>query len=261
VRLTFLGTGTSFGIPVVACGCPTCTSHDFRDQRTRHGAHLALEDGGLLIDTPPELRLQLLATGIDRVDAVWFTHQHADHLHGIDDLRLFSAIRGRRMIAYAPEGCEEELLRRFPYIFDETIRAPAGTTVPEIHLETVRPDVPVQILGKAFVPVVVPHGATTVFGFRVGPLGYVTDAKRLPPAALEALSGVEVLVLNALWFGHPHPSHFNVEEAVAAAARVGARRTLLTHLTHEVGHQELIERLPKGVEPAYDGLVIDIPED
>jgi len=256
MKLTFLGTGTSFGIPVVGCRCPVCTSDDVRDRRTRHGAVLTLDGGRLLVDTPPELRLQLVRAGIDSVDAVWFTHAHADHIHGIDDLRVFTALQGRDLVAHVPACHREALRRRFRYIFDDRVRPPSGTTKPEIRLRAFEAGEPMEVLGHRFRPLEVPHGPVAVFGFRVGELGYVTDGKRLPPRTLEALDGVRVLVLNALWFGDPHPTHFNVEEAVEAARTVGAERTYLTHLTHRVGHRELLERLPDGVEPAHDGLEV-----
>lgn len=258
MKLTFLGTGTSFGIPVIGCGCRVCTSDDPRDRRSRHGALLTLDRGRLLVDTPPELRLQLVRQGVGRVDAVWFTHPHADHLHGIDDLRAFTALQGRDLPAYVPAGYETTLRRRFRYIFDGSLRAPAGTPRPEVNLRPFGPEEPVEILGRAFVPLRVPHGSLSVYGFRVGGLGYVTDGKRLPGPVLEALRGADVFVLNALWYGNPHPTHFNIEEAVEAARRVGARRTYLTHLTHQVGHRELLEKLPDGIEPAHDGLEIEV---
>jgi phosphoribosyl 1,2-cyclic phosphate phosphodiesterase len=164
------------------------------------------------------------------------------------------------MPVYCPEGSHHELLRRFPYIFDEAIHPPPGSTIPQFRLFGYRAFEPREILGRQFLPVPVIHGQTTVFGFRVGPLGYITDAKSIPPRAMEALRGVRVLVLNALWRGNPHPTHFNVEEAVEVASAVGAEQTYLTHMTHEVGHQELLDCLPSGVEPAYDGLTIEISE-
>jgi phosphoribosyl 1,2-cyclic phosphate phosphodiesterase len=208
------------------------------------------------VDTPPELRMQLLAAGIRHVDAVWFTHDHADHISGIDDLRVFSA-RSGQVPAFA--GCEtaQSLRSRFSYIFDDDYRAPEGTTKPEVHMTAVS-DQPVDVAGIVMLPLRVPHGDTVSHGFRAGPLGYVTDAKSLPVDVVAKLRGVEVLVLNALWFGNPHPTHFNVEEAIEAAAAVGARRTFLTHLTHRVLHSDLLARLPRGVEPAYDGLTIEL---
>jgi phosphoribosyl 1,2-cyclic phosphate phosphodiesterase len=261
VKLTFLGTGTSFGVPVIGCPCPTCTSTDPRDQRTRHGALLEFDEGRLLVDMPPELRLQLVRAQVPHIDAVWLTHVHADHVHGADDLRIFRFRSKQDMPVFCPEGSRWELLRRFPYVFDEDVQAPPGSTIPRFRLTDFRAMEPVGILGRSFTPLPVPHGPTTVFGFRVGPLGYITDAKSLPPQTLEALKGVEVLVLNALWWGNPHPTHFNVEEAISAAREVGAKRTYLTHMTHEVRHQELLEALPEGVEPAYDGLVVEFKED
>ena len=258
MRLTFLGTGTSFGVPVIGCGCTNCTSSDPRDRRTRHGALLALDGGNLLIDTPPELRLQLLSARVDRVDAVWYTHLHADHVHGIDDVRIFST-RGRGAVpTYVPDEMKPQMTMRFPYIFSDRITVPRGTTKPRLDLHSYREGVTLKVLGHDVTPFRVPHGPTDAFGFRVGRLGYVTDAKRLPATAREILGGVEVLVLNALWWGSPHPTHFNIEEAVEAARDIGARRTFLTHLTHKVGYRELAASLPAGVASAYDGLTVEI---
>lgn len=258
MRLNFLGTGTSFGVPVIGCGCANCTSADPRDRRTRHGALLALDGGNLLIDTPPELRLQLLSAGVDRVDAVWYTHLHADHVHGIDDVRVFST-RGRGALpAYVPDEMKPQMKVRFPYIFSDRITVPRGTTKPRLDLRGYREGVTLRVQGRDVTPFRVPHGPTDAFGFRVGRLGYVTDAKRLPAAAREILGGVDVLVLNALWWGSPHPTHFNIEEALEAALDIGARHTFLTHLTHKVGYRELAASLPTGVAPAYDGLTVEI---
>lgn len=256
MRLTFLGTGTSFGIPVLTCSCAVCTSDDPRDRRTRSGALLDLPGGRLLVDTPPELRIQLLRERVTSLDGVWITHTHADHLNGIDDLRAFSAKRPITM--WVPDLHWTELHARFPYIFDASVAIQPGTTKPEIETRLVRPLEPVEILGARVVPLPVPHGATTVFGFRVGSLGYVTDGKLLPPETLDALAGVRTLVLNALWWGDPHPTHFNVEEALAAAAAVGAERTWLVHMTHRLSHAELERALPPGVRPTYDGLSLDL---
>ena len=257
MRLRFLGTGTSFGIPVIGCDCATCSSADPRDRRTRHGA--LLEDGGrrLLVDAPPELRLQLLDARVDSVDAVWVTHCHADHIHGIDDLRAFTVRPPRRLDIWAPADCAGVLRTRFDYIFDEDERPEAGTSKPELTLHEL-PAGEVDIAGFRMLPVPVIHGRQRPVGFRCGSLGYVTDAKTVPPASLERLAGVRVLVLNALWHGDPHPTHLNVEEAIDLARSIGAARTLLTHLTHRVRHADLAAALPPGFEPAYDGLAIDI---
>ncbi len=261
MKLRFLGTGTSFGIPVIGCACDVCTSTDSRDRRSRHAVTLEQEGSALLVDTPPELRLQLVAAGIGQVDAVFFTHAHADHTHGIDDLRVFSARRGRPLEAWADAENADRLRRTFPYIFDPAYQPPEGTTKPEIDLRVFQPEDELRIVGFRLQPFAVPHGDMTAFGFRCGELGYVTDAKALPPPALAILRGVRVLVLNALWEGNPHPTHFNVEEAVEAAREVGAARVYLTHLTHRVQHARLAASLPPGIEPAYDGLVVEFHGD
>lgn len=249
-------------MPVVGCDCPVCRSDDPRDRRYRHAALVEWDDERrVLVDTPPELRLQLLRAGVDRVDAVWYTHVHADHVHGIDDLRIFS-VRGRRDVpVFAAEPAREALVRRFDYIFDPSEVPQPGTSKPGLRLFPIVPYRTVTIASENFLPLPVPHGRFEPIGFRVGPLGYITDAKELPDRTFRALEGVRVLVLNALWFGSPHPTHFNIEEAVRVAERIGAERTYLTHLTHRTSHRELLERLPAAVRPAHDGLRVRLDED
>jgi phosphoribosyl 1,2-cyclic phosphate phosphodiesterase len=261
LRLRFLGTGTSFGIPVIGCGCAACTSADPRDRRTRHGALLRSDDGQsvLLIDTPPELRSQLLEARVDRLDAVWFTHAHADHTHGIDDLRIFCRQPEPALPLYADAECARQLLRRFDYIFDESRRAPGGPRA-LVDLRIIDPAGRVHVGGLSLTPLPVPHGDILVYGVRAGPLGYLTDAKELTPEVRARLAGVRVLVINALWFGRSHSTHFNIEEAIEAARSIGAEQTYLTHLTHRVTHAELMARLPEGITPAYDGLEIQLTE-
>jgi phosphoribosyl 1,2-cyclic phosphate phosphodiesterase len=258
VKLTFLGTGTSFGVPQIGCGCEVCRSSDPRDKRTRSGALVETDAGKrILIDTPPELRLQLIANHIDSVDAILFTHEHADHIHGIDDVRALSVRSKSALRMYGPAETVRTLEQRFAYIFDERMRPLPGTTKPEGELTTLEPGVAVEIAGEAVLPIAVPHGHTTVFGYRIGALGYVTDAKLLPPAAMEALHGVKVLVLNAL-FWKQHPTHMSVPEAIETARAVGAERTYLTHLTHDNFHAALESALPPGLLPAYDGLTVNV---
>lgn len=258
MKLIFLGTGTSFGIPQIGCTCRVCSSTDPRDRRTRVGAVVESGTGRrLLIDTPPELRLQLIASGIDSVDAVVFTHDHADHTNGIDDVRAFSVRRGAPITFYGPADSLARIARRFDYIFDDRIQPLPGTSKPEGTLHPLAPGETVAVAGMELTAVPVPHGPGTVFGYRIGALGYVTDAGSLPPDAVEALRGVSVLVLNALFHG-PHPMHLSIPDAVRAAGEIGAERTYLTHLTHENLHAELEAELPPGVEPAYDGLVVTV---
>lgn len=258
MKLTFLGTGTSFGVPQVGCGCAVCHSPDPRDKRNRVGALVETEEGvRLLIDTPPELRLQLIAAGIDRVDAVLFTHDHADHTHGLDDIRALSVRREAPLEMYGPADSLERLAKRFPYIFDDRIRPLPGTTKPEGRAIPLRDREVVQIAGIEVLPVAVPHGPVSVFGYRIGPLAYVTDAKMISDDVIAALSGVSVLVINAL-FRTSHPTHLSIPEAVRVAQAVGAERTYLTHLTHDNFHADLEAELPRGVMPAFDGLTVRI---
>ncbi|WP_291163326.1 MBL fold metallo-hydrolase [Gemmatimonas sp. UBA7669] len=258
MRLTFLGTGTSFGVPQIGCRCAVCTSGDPRDRRTRCGAVIETNDGTrLLIDTPPELRLQLVAAGIGHVDAVLFTHEHADHIHGIDDLRALTVRRSGPLPLYGEAPTLDTLRSRFPYVFDAAFRPLPGTTRPEGLPIEVRAGETFAVGNVEVLPLAVPHGRASVLGFRVGDMAYITDAKEIPPASMAALRGVRVLVLNAL-LRRPHPTHLSIAEAIATAQQVGAERTYFTHLTHDNAHAALEAELPAGIMPAYDGLVVDL---
>lgn len=258
MRLTFLGTGTSFGVPQVGCDCAVCRSTDPRDRRFRSAA--LVEAGGrtLLIDTPPELRLQLLAARPATIDAVLYTHEHADHVAGIDDLRIFSVKAGRELPVHGPAETLERLKAGYRYIFDDRVRPPQGTSKPRLTLEPLEAGVPVTIAGMPVLPLAFPHGDLRVFGYRIGGLAYLTDVKSVDRAAIEQLRGVDVLALSALWW-RPHPTHQSIDDAIAAARAIGADRTFLTHLTHETGHADLLAGLPAGIEPAWDGLTVEVP--
>lgn len=258
MKLTFLGTGTSFGVPQLGCHCEVCRSPDPRDRRSRVGALVETDDGTrILIDTPPELRVQLIAADIDRVDAVFYTHDHADHTHGIDDLRAISVRRGAALPIYGARDTLDRLARRFPYIFDDTIRPLPGTSKPEGHARPIEDGESVELGGVNVVAVAVPHGPFSVYGYRIGPLAYITDAKSVPPAAMKQIRGARVLVINAL-FRTEHPTHLSIPEAVRVARELGAERTYLTHLTHDNRHADLEAELPPGIAPAFDGLTIRI---
>lgn len=257
MQLTLLGTGTSMGIPQIGCDCTVCRSDDPRDRRTRSGAVVDTGRGRILIDTPPELRLQLLAAGIDRIDAVLYTHLHADHVHGIDDLRSFSQLQRTTLPLYGPDETLDHIGIAFRYIFDSSVVPVEGTSKPRLALHPLQAGTTHDIAGAAVTAMQFTHGTATVFGYRIGALGYVTDVKRVDDAAREMLRGVEVLVLSALWW-RPHPTHLSIDEAIATAREIGAARTILTHLTHETGHRELARRLPAGVEPGHDGMTVEV---
>ncbi len=257
MRLTFLGTGTSFGIPQIGCRCAVCTSSDPRDRRRRTGVVIQADGATLLVDTPPELRLALLESGVGSVDAVLFTHDHADHTHGIDDLRALSGHGRGTLPLYGPADALERMRVKFDYIFDPMARPIPGSSRPEVTLNALEPGVEATVAGQRVLPLRFSHGPSDVFGYRIGPLAYLTDVKAVPAAERAALQGLDVLVLNAL-FHRPHPTHLSIPEAVEAARAIGARRTYLTHLTHETGHAALAAELPEGIEPAYDGLVLTI---
>jgi phosphoribosyl 1,2-cyclic phosphate phosphodiesterase len=258
VKLTFLGTGTSFGVPQVGCRCAVCNSHDPRDRRTRVGAAVETDGGAiLLIDTPPELRLQLVRAHIDRVDAVLYTHGHADHTHGIDDLRAITARRDVHLPMYGAQETLDELAKKFIYIFDDNIRPLPGTTKPQGRAVPIAAGQTLRVADVDVTAVPVPHGPVTVFAYRIGPLAYVTDAQAVPEDAMALLRGARVLVVNAL-FRRPHPSHLSLPEALRVAREVGAERTYLTHLTHDNFHADLEAELPPGVAPAFDGLTITV---
>jgi phosphoribosyl 1,2-cyclic phosphate phosphodiesterase len=257
VRLRFLGTGTSFGIPQVGCACAVCHSTDPRDVRTRSAVVVESGERRLLIDTPPELRVQLIREDITHLDAALYTHEHADHITGIDDLRAFSERTHSPLPVYGSAETLGRLATAFAYIFDDAIVPVRGTSKPRLLAQPVEAGIATTIAGFEVLPLEVWHGPMRVFGYRFGPLAYITDAKEIPAPTRDALRGVEVLVLNALWW-RPHPTHLSIGDAIDLAQDIGARRTLLTHLTHETGHAGLAAALPAGIEPAYDGLAVEV---
>jgi phosphoribosyl 1,2-cyclic phosphate phosphodiesterase len=253
-RLVFLGTGTSVGIPVVGCGCATCTSDDPRDTRTRTSVMLGLPGGHLLIDTTPDLRAQLLRERIGRVDAVLYTHDHVDHVYGLDDVRPLCFATGRPVPMYCEERVERRIRNAFDYAFDPS-PAPGGG-VPKVTFERIGTD-PFDVLGTRVVPLRLRHGIFDVLGFRIGNVAYCTDTNLIPDATWPLLEGLDVLVLDCLR-PSAHPSHFTLDEAIAVAKRAAAKRTLLVHMAHDIRHAATSAALPPGVELAHDGLELPL---
>jgi phosphoribosyl 1,2-cyclic phosphate phosphodiesterase len=253
LRITFLGSGTSHGVPMIGCRCAVCRSTDPRDQRLRPSILIEPADGGaLLVDTSPDLRTQALRYGVDRVDAILFTHPHADHLLGLDEVRRYNTLQGCAMPCYGSPATLAEVRRVFAYAFEP--RQPGGG-VPRLDLHPVTG--PFTVGRTVVTPVPVMHGELPIYGYRVGSFAYLTDCSAIPESSWPLLEGVRTLVIDALRH-RPHPTHFTVEQAIDVAARVGPDRTLLTHIAHDLGHAETTRRLPQGVELAYDGLIVEV---
>ncbi len=253
--MLLLGTGTSIGVPVVGCQCATCTSSNPRNNRLRCAVVLGLPQGDLLIDTPPDLRTQLLREKISLVHATLYTHDHADHVFGLDDLRLFPYYLGHSMPVWCEEQVEQRIRKSFDYAFVEETKNYGGG-VPQLEFQRITTE-PFDLLGQRVVPIRLEHGRFRVLGFRFGRVAYCTDTNGIPPESWPLLEGLDVLVLDALRH-KPHPTHFSLTEAVEAAQRIGARRTYFTHVSHDLEHAATNAALPAGMELAYDGLLIPL---
>ncbi|MDP8924041.1 MAG: MBL fold metallo-hydrolase [Chloroflexota bacterium] len=254
MRVTLLGTGASHGIPVIACDCIVCTSDDPRNRRTRASALIEVGGRTLLIDTTPELRFQATRHGIRRVDAILYTHYHADHTHGIDDVKAFNAVLGEALPCYGNQSTADVLGARFDYAF---VGTPWVGFIPHLTFTVV--DRPFDLFDIPITPVELQHGRIVSTGWRIGSFAYLTDANAISSASLSLLAGLDVMVIDGLR-ERPHPTHFSIPEAVAVARALGPRRTLLTHLTHEVEHATVSETLPPGVELGYDELTFELPD-
>ena len=250
-RVTMLGSGTSTGIPVIGCPCRVCTSDNPKNKRWRPGLKLEMEAGIVLVDTPTDLRAQALRFGLPRVDAVVFTHAHADHIFGLDDVRIFNFRQKAAIPCYGSAETLRAIRRAFAYVFEP---GQEGGGKPQLELIEVRE--PFEVLGRRFVPVPVGHGEMEVFGYRIGSFAYVTDCNRIPEEGFGKLAGAEVLVLDALRH-RPHSTPMPVAEAMEGAAGIPPPRTILTHMAHEVDHDD---PLPPGVEFGYDGLSFEIDD-
>lgn len=251
IEVIVLGSGTSHGVPMIGCECAVCTSTDPRDRRTRPCIFVQHGDLRLLVDTATELRLQCVANGISRVDAVLFTHHHADHVAGLDDLRRFNHSSKAPVPLYGTERTLAGIRKMFSYAFDPP-PPDSPHSRPSITLHSIG-DEPFEIGGRTITPIPLIHGKMPVMGYRFGAFAYCTDCSEIPDSSFDRLRGLDVLILDALR-RDPHPAHFNLHQAIAAARRIGARRTYFTHMAHQLKHAETNAELPVGMELAYDGL-------
>jgi phosphoribosyl 1,2-cyclic phosphate phosphodiesterase len=250
MQLTILGVGSSAGTPAVGCTCATCTSTDIRNKRTRCSSMITLNDGKvILIDTSPDLRQQALRENMRRVDAVLYTHTHADHLHGIDDLRAFCQINRCQIPLYSYPEAISHIQEKFGY----TLRDPIPTywDLPVLAAHTV--EEPFEAAGQQIIPIPIMHGKIRIYAYRIGNFVYMTDVSEIPESSYALLQGVDLLLIDCLR-EKPHPTHVCVEQSLALIERIGARRNVLIHMTHELEHDALQARLPVNVVVGYDGM-------
>ena len=254
-EVIFLGTGTSQGIPVIGCTCDVCRSEDSRDKRLRTSATVEIAGTRIVFDVGPDFRQQLLANDISDIEAILLTHEHNDHVSGVDDIRPINFLQRKDISIWASMHVQGELRKRFPYVFDEDSKYPGK---PRVHLRTVDNDL-FSIGPMDITPIHVTHGGLPVLGFRIGRFVYITDAKEIPESEMHKLTGVHTLVLNAL-HRRRHFSHLNLEEALELIGRIGPERAYLTHLSHNMGkHADVEAELPSNVNLGYDGLRLQVP--
>jgi phosphoribosyl 1,2-cyclic phosphate phosphodiesterase len=253
VKITFLGTGTSQGVPVIACNCEVCTSPDPHDKRLRSSIMMEEDGKVIVIDSGPDFRYQMLRAKVKHLDAIVFTHEHKDHIAGMDDIRAFNYRQEAAIDVYATERVQEALKKEFSYIFAE-MKYPG---IPEINMHTIALQ-PFMVSGIKFIPIEIMHYKLPILGFRIGDFTYITDAKTISEHEKQKIKGTKTLVINALQI-EKHISHFTFVEAIAFAKEIGAERTYFTHISHRLGrHQPTLALLPKNIFLAYDGLVLNV---
>jgi phosphoribosyl 1,2-cyclic phosphate phosphodiesterase len=252
MKIIILGSGTSTGVPMVGCHCQVCDSSDEHDKRTRASILVECGGGHILVDTSTDLREQMLREAIPQVDAVLLTHTHADHLHGIDDLRGFHFIHRKIIPCYGSPETMAKVTGSFSYIFDGLASEGYSPRMEPRNVEEA-----FELFGCSITPIPIRHGSLGATGYRFGSAAYLTDCSEIPEASMALLQGLDLLIIDALRYS-PHPNHFNIQGALQVIETLKPRRAVLTHLTHEVRHKDG-DRLPPGVEFAYDGLAIELP--
>jgi phosphoribosyl 1,2-cyclic phosphate phosphodiesterase len=255
MKVTVLGSGTSHGVPMIGCDCAVCLSPDSRNKRLRPSVLVTADDGAsLLVDTPPEMRLAFLANGVRRLDAILYTHSHADHIFGLDDVRTFNYRTGQAMPVYAELNVLDDLRRIYEYIF-KPVQAGGGKPLVDLHV--IRPGEPLTLAGVPVLPLRVCHGRLPILAYKFGPrFAYVTDVSAIPPETWPHLEGLDLLMLDAVR-RDPHETHFHLDAALETIALLQPRRTLLTHLSHDYDYAQTNAALPPGVELAYDGQTVE----
>jgi len=254
LKVTFLGTGTSQGVPVIGCECRVCKSLDYRDKRFRTSVYIEANDVSFVIDTGPDFRMQMLRSGINRLDAIIFTHEHKDHTAGLDDIRPFNFMQQKDMPVFGKRQVIDQLKREYSYIFSDK-KYPGVPQVSCIEID----EHPFHIEGLDITPLPVLHYKLPVLGFRIRDFSYITDANFIPDSTLALLEGSEILVLNALQ-KDPHISHFTLDQAIEQAQKIGAKKTYFTHISHKLGlHHEVEQALPEGIFLAFDGMELTLP--
>ena len=254
MKITILGCGTSFGVPMIACKCPVCQSSDPRNKRLRSSILVSWDDKNVLVDTATDLRAQAIANGVEHIDAVVYTHPHAEHIHGIDELRRFNWLQGSSIPCYGSPETLKVLRDNFKYIF--VLQGKPGW---QPNLTTNEIDEPFDLFGMKVIPVEVMHGDLPIFGYRFGDFAYVTDFSEIPEESMDLLKGLEVMVLEALRT-EPHPSHVTISQAMQYVEILKPERAIFTHMAHGFDYETVMKEMPSGVELAYDGMVIEIQE-
>ncbi|MBL8817135.1 MAG: MBL fold metallo-hydrolase [Planctomyces sp.] len=251
--MILMGTGTSIGVPVVGCCCDVCVSENPKNKRMRSGVLVKAPEGSFVIDTGPELRMQLLRENARLVEGALFTHAHADHIMGLDDLRICSFQLATQMPLYCEEPVEQQLIQTFGYAFSDPSTHSHPHAVPRLRFERLTPGQSIRILGLDVLPIRLRHGNLPILGFRFGRIAFCTDVSTIPMESRSQLQGLDVLILDALRY-EPHPTHLHVSAAVRLIEQLNPRQAYLTHMSHDLDYDRLKSELPDGVEPAYDGL-------